>query len=284
MAATHTHTKYSKEETSKYADVYNHKIHYNDVGKGPAFFCFHGGGPGSNAWDNSKHNLDALAEHFRCIVMDMPGYGLSDKDVKRGDEPLDIFCSKIIVGLMDHLGIDKAHLYGSSQFSACCLRVGIDHPDRVGKIIIQASGVGGRNLFTPGQLYGGKLLGVVAANPTRENMSLLMHEFIPNDELCTDEVIDARLEAALIPGHLAGRAKMPASSNSNLGPIIGKLKAPVLAVYGHMDRVVGWESALSALATIPDVRIHVWGGGVGHFVEYEKAEEFNRLVIGFLTD
>ena len=107
--------------TDRYADVYNHKIHYNDVGQGPALFCFHGGGPGSNAWDNTKHNLDALAEHFRCIIMDMPGYGLSDKDVKR-DEPLDIFCSKIILGLVDHLGIDKTHLYGSSQFSACCLR------------------------------------------------------------------------------------------------------------------------------------------------------------------
>ena len=115
MAIAHHHlTKYSKEETDRYADVYNHKIHYNDVGQGPAFFCFHGGGPGANAWDNTKHNLDALAEHFRCIIMDMPGYGLSDKDVKRGDEPLDIFCSKIILGLMDHLVIDKAHLYAKA--------------------------------------------------------------------------------------------------------------------------------------------------------------------------
>jgi hypothetical protein len=40
---------------------------------------------------------------------------------------------------------------------------------------------------------------------------------------------------------------------------------------------------VSALAMIPDVRIHIWGGGTGHFVEYEKPEEFNRLVIGFLT-
>ncbi len=185
MAIAHHHlTKYSKEETDRYADVYNHKIHYNDVGSGPALFCFHGGGPGSNAWDNTKHNLDDLAEHFRCIIMDMPGYGQSDKDVKRGDEPLDIFCAKVILGLMDHLGIDKAHLYGSSQFSACCLRFGIENPERTGKIVIQASGVGGRSYFTPGQTFGGKMLGVTAANPTRENMATLMHEFIPRDE-CT---------------------------------------------------------------------------------------------------
>ena len=282
-AVTQHHTKYRKEESDRYADAYNHRIHYNDVGNGPALFCFHGGGPGSNAWDNTQHNLDALAERFRCIIMDFPGYGLSDKDVKRGDEPLDIFCAKVILGLMDHLGIDKAHLYGSSQFSAACLRFGIEYPDRVGKIIIQASGVGGRPYFTPGQTYGGQMLGVTAANPTRENMAKLMHEFIPREEWCTDEVIDTRLEAALIPGHLAARSKMSASANSNLGPVINRLKAPVLAVYGHHDRVVPWEGALSALAMIPDVRIHVWGGGVGHFVEYEKAEEFNRLVIGFLT-
>jgi pimeloyl-ACP methyl ester carboxylesterase len=282
--AVHYGTKYSKTETEHYADVNGHKIHYNDVGQGPAFFCFHGGGPGANAWDNTKHNLDELAEHFRCIIMDMPGYGYSDKDIKRGYTPLDIFCAEIVKGLMDHLGIDKAHLYGSSQFSPCCLRFGIEYPDRVGKIVIQASGLGGRgNYFAPGPLFGQRMLNVVAQNPTRENVATLMHEFIPKDELCTDEMIDMRLEAALIPGHIAGRAKMPAQANSNLAPIIDKLKAPVLVVWGHQDRVVPWEGALSALAGIPDVRIHIWGGGTGHFVEYEKPEEFNRLVIGFLS-
>jgi pimeloyl-ACP methyl ester carboxylesterase len=282
--AEHHGTKYSKEETSHFVDVLGQKIHYNDVGHGPAFFCFHGGGPGANAWDNTKHNLDALAEHYRCIVMDMPGYGGSDKDVKRGDTPLDVFCAEIIKGLMDLLGIDKAHLYGSSQFSPCCLRFGIEYPDRVGKIVIQASGLsGGRNFFAPGPLYGQRMLNVVAQNPTRENVATLMHEFIPKDELCTDEMIDMRFQAVQIPGHIAGRAKMPAASNSNLAPIINKLKAPVLVVWGHQDRVVPWEGALSALAAIPDVRIHIWGGGTGHFVEYEKPEEFNALVIGFLN-
>jgi 4,5:9,10-diseco-3-hydroxy-5,9,17-trioxoandrosta-1(10),2-diene-4-oate hydrolase len=282
--AAHHYTKYSKEETDRYAEVNGQKIHYNEAGQGPALLCFHGGGPGSNAWDNTKHNLDALAQHFRCILMDMPGYGLSDKNVNRGDTPLDIFCAKIILGLMDELDIERAHLYGSSQFVPATLRFGIEYPDRVGRIIAQASGVArGANYFTPGPTEGGKMLGVTAQNPTRENMAKLMSEFIPKKEFCTDEVIDTRLAAALIPGHLEGRAKMPAAANSNLQPIIGQLKAPVLVVWGHQDRVVPWEGALSALALIPDVRIHIWGGGTGHFVEYEQAEEFNRLVIGFLT-
>jgi 4,5:9,10-diseco-3-hydroxy-5,9,17-trioxoandrosta-1(10),2-diene-4-oate hydrolase len=87
MAAVHHGTRYSKEATDRYVDVDGIKIHYNEAGEGPALFCFHGGGPGANAWDNSKHNLDELAEHFRCILMDMPGYGLSDKTAKTGDTP-----------------------------------------------------------------------------------------------------------------------------------------------------------------------------------------------------
>ena len=51
------------------------KIHYNEAGSGPALICTHGGGPGANAWDNTKYAFDALAEHFRTILMDLPGLG-----------------------------------------------------------------------------------------------------------------------------------------------------------------------------------------------------------------
>lgn len=276
-------TRYSREETDRYQEINGIQIHYNEAGEGPALFCFHGGGPGANAWDNTKHNLDALAEHFHCILMDMPGYGYSDKNAKLNGTALDVFCAGLVRDLMDIKGIDRAHFYGSSQFSATCLRFGIEYPDRVGKIVIQASGVGRASFFTPAPAEGIKALGAFAENPIRENMERMMHLFIPKDELCTEEMIEARFQAALIPGHLAGRREMAASKNSDIARDIQRLRAPVLVVWGHHDRMVPWEGALSALAMIPDVRIHIWGGGTGHFVEYEKPEEFNRLVIGFLT-
>src|SRR5581483_8902045 len=117
-------TKYDKTETEHYADVSNHKIHYNDVGKGPALFCFHGGGPGANAWDNTKHNLDALADHFHLVLMDLPGYGLSDKEAKLNGEPLDFFWSRCVKEVADQLGIQRASLYASSQSNATAVRFG----------------------------------------------------------------------------------------------------------------------------------------------------------------
>jgi pimeloyl-ACP methyl ester carboxylesterase len=88
----------------------------------------------------------------------------------------------------------------------------------------------------------------------------------------------------MIPGHLEARAKIQTVRNSDLRAEIGRLRAPVLVVWGHQDRMVPMEGSLNALASIPNVRIHLWGGGTGHFVEYEHADEFNSLVIDFLLN
>ena len=281
MATEHTITK---EATDRYADLNGLTIHYNEVGEGPTLMCFHGGGPGANAWDNTKHNLDGLSQQFHMMLVDMPGYGGSDKNANLGDDSLDVFCARMLRDLLDQKGIERAHLYASSQSGPTALRFGIEYPDRVGKIIMQASGAGGGPLmFSPSPAEGIKSLGVFAQDPSRENMERMMHLFIPKDELCTEEMIEARYQAALIPGHLEARQRMGSSRNSDLSSEIRRLEAPVLVVWGHQDRMVPVEGAFKALAAIPDVRVHLWGGGTGHFVEYEHVGEFNRLVIDFLT-
>lgn len=271
------------EESNRFAVVNGVRLHYNEAGSGPVLFGFHGGGPGANAWDNTRHNLDALAQHFHVILMDLPGFGHSDKQAApREGESLDQFCARLVKEFMDQQGIDRAHLYGSSQSGPSTLRFGIEYPERIGKIVLQAASPGGLNLFTPSPPDGIKALGAFQQEPTRENMERMMHLFIPRAELCTEELIEARFKAAMIPGHLEARGRRQAG-NADLRPIIGRLKAPVLVVWGHQDRMVPMEGALTDLAYIPDVRVHIWGGGSGHFIAYEHADEFSRLVIDCLT-
>ena len=279
-----TKTKISKEETDRFTEVNGVKIHYNEAGTGPALFTFHGGGPGASAWGNTRHVLPQLSEHFRCILMDLPAYGESDKTMKLGDEPLDVNWAKCVIGLMDQLGIDKAHLYTSSQSGAMSIRMGLDYPDRVGKIIFQSSGVGGGPLmFGASPPEGIKSLAKYANDPTRDNMKYMMQLFIPKAELCTDEMIDGRFNSAQREGHLEARREFSASKNSDLSGRIKELKTPVLIVWGHQDYMVPVEGAFKALAQIPNARLHIWGGGAGHFVAYEYPDEFSRLVIDFLT-
>ncbi|MFD1237426.1 alpha/beta fold hydrolase [Pseudonocardia benzenivorans] len=160
--------KLTKEETDRFADVGGIRIHYNEAGSGPVLICTHGGGPGANAWDNTRWAFDALAEHFRVILMDMPGFGESEKGVTRHGVPVDFFCARLQRDLMDRLGIERSHLYGSSAFSPAALRFGLEYPERVGKIVIQAYAPG----HEPGLTEGIRSLVDFAADPHHANSDL----------------------------------------------------------------------------------------------------------------
>ncbi len=270
----------TKEQTDHFAEVNGIRIHYNEAGGGPALICTHGGGPGANAWDNTKWCFETLAQHFRVILMDMPGFGESQKHVSRGGEPMDYFCARLTRDFMDELGIERAHLYGSSAFSPTALRFGIEYPDRVGKIVIQSYAPGAPHHQTEGL----QSLATFAQAPTRANMERMIELFVPRAELRPPEFVEARLQAALIPGHLESRREFAAASNSpTLAEDVRRLQAPVLIVWGNEDKMIPVADVLEGLRCIPNVRAHIWGGNSGHFVAYEHADEFARLLIDFFT-
>jgi pimeloyl-ACP methyl ester carboxylesterase len=271
----------SKEETDRFAEVNGIRLHYNEAGSGPALICTHGGGPGANAWDNSKYVFDELSQQFRTILLDLPGYGESEKGVSRNGVPMDIFVAELLRDLMDVLGIDRAHQYGSSQFAPACLRFGIEYPGRVGKIVVQSSEFGPHE---PGEPRPGiKALINFAQNPTRENMDTVFRHFTPREEYRAPEVVDARFATALTPGHLESRKEMPNASNSDLTAELARLQTEVLYVCGNEDGMIPVETALDALKLIPRSRAVIWGDRSGHFVIAEHGSEYARIVIDFLT-
>jgi pimeloyl-ACP methyl ester carboxylesterase len=63
---------------------------------------------------------------------------------------------------------------------------------------------------------------------------------------------------------------------------IAALPHRTLVVHGREDRVIPLENALALLRLVPDARLHVFGR-CGHWTQIEHAEEFNHLVLDFLT-
>jgi 4,5:9,10-diseco-3-hydroxy-5,9,17-trioxoandrosta-1(10),2-diene-4-oate hydrolase len=270
----------SKAETDRFVDVGGIRLHYNEAGSGPALICTHGGGPGANAWDNTRHVFKPLSEHFRTILLDMPGYGESQMGVSREGVPMDIFVARLLRDFMDALGIDRAHQYGSSQFANASLRFGIEYPERTGKIILQSTEIGPHT----GELSDGiKSLVRFAGEPTIENMELMQSYFTPREEFRGPDVIKNRFERALVPGHLASRKEMPNASNSDLTSEVQRLQAEVLIVWGNEDGMIPVPAALELLKIIPRSRAVIWGDRSGHFVIAEHGQEFARIITDFLT-
>ncbi|CQD12662.1 2-hydroxy-6-oxo-6-phenylhexa-2,4-dienoate hydrolase [Mycolicibacterium conceptionense] len=120
------------------ATIVGRPIFYVEAGAGPVVVMLHGGGPGASGVSNYGRNIDALAAHFRVIVPDMPGYGRSAKGVDK-DDPFG-FLADMIRGLLDELGVETAHLIGNSYGGAAALRLALDTPHRVGKLVLMGPG------------------------------------------------------------------------------------------------------------------------------------------------
>ena len=53
-------------------------LRYHETGQGPPLLLLHGSGPGVTGWRNFRGILGTFAQHFRCLILEFPGFGVSD--------------------------------------------------------------------------------------------------------------------------------------------------------------------------------------------------------------
>lgn len=96
----------------------------------PALVLLHGTG---GHWETFAANLGPLSEHFRCVSLDMVGNGFSEKP----DRPYEVAgYVDHVFSLLDHLGIGKAALMGTSLGAWVAARAALTHADRVTALIL----------------------------------------------------------------------------------------------------------------------------------------------------
>jgi 4,5:9,10-diseco-3-hydroxy-5,9,17-trioxoandrosta-1(10),2-diene-4-oate hydrolase len=99
----------------------------------------HGGGPGATGASNYARNIDAFASAgYRVLVPDMPGYGRSSKELDHSDPFGDL--ALFVRALLDAHEVEKAHVVGNSYGGAAALRLALDRPDRVARLVLMGPG------------------------------------------------------------------------------------------------------------------------------------------------
>ena len=272
-------------------------IHYHDAGPADPdadghlpVVLLHGGGPGATAWSNFGRNVGVLARRFRVLAVDQPGFGRSDK----WDEHPQYFThsSGGLAGLLDELGVEKAHLVGNSLGGGTAVRFALRYPKRVGRLVLMAPGGLGLNVFAPDPTEGVKRLGAFGAppGPTREKLAEFLRTLVYDKNLVTDELVEERFAAASSAESLRAMAAMGASfmrpddfEDGMLWREAHRLRHHTLLVWGREDRVNPLDGALVALKVLRNAQLHVFAG-CGHWAQLEKFEEFNRLTAAFLAD
>ncbi|MCX6431465.1 MAG: alpha/beta fold hydrolase, partial [Actinobacteria bacterium] len=160
-------------------------------GSGDPVLLLHGSGPGVTAWANWRLTIPVLAEDFTVIAPDIVGFGYTDRpDGVTYD--LETWTAHAI-GVLDALGIDRAHVVGNSFGGALALSLAIRHPERVSRLVLMGS-VGVPFTITQG------LDDVWGYEPSVENMEALLHLFSYDQSLVGPDLGRLRYEASIRPG------------------------------------------------------------------------------------
>ncbi len=283
----------SQESVRKSADVHGIKINYyeagsaTELGGGLPLVMLHGGGPGASSWSNFGPALPGFAEKFRTILIDQPGFGGSDKPEVEGNYYR--HAAKYVIGLLDQLGIDRVHLLGNSLGGGTAMRLALEHPDRVGRLILMGPGGLSLNLFHADPTEGVKRLMEFNMSPTKESLKDFISTMVVNQDLVTDELVEARFADATAPGAREAMMSMGMSfynpesfEDGMLWREAHRLRKHTLLTWGREDRVNPLDGAMVALKLIPKAQLHVFPN-CGHWAQIEAAEEFLEVSAQFLS-
>lgn len=282
-------TRFTEADTSRFIDVQDAdstlKIHYNDVGQGDeVIVMLHGSGPGASGWANFHRNIAPMAQAgYRVILMDCPGWGKSDPIVSLSSRSdLNARCLK---GVLDGLGIEKAHLIGNSMGAHSTTAFALHNPHRIGKLVLMGGGTGGPSLFTPMPAEGIKLIGQLYREPTIENLKKMMAVFVYDSSSLTEDLYQQRLHNMLsrrdhLENFVLSAQRYP-KQFTDYGHRLDEIQAETLIVWGRNDRFVPLDVGLRVLANMPRAGMHIFNQ-CGHWAQWEHAEAFNRLVLDFL--
>lgn len=272
------------EGTSKTVALSHGNLHYHDAGSGPAVVMVHGSGPGVNGWQNFSGNLPHFAKHFRCLIVDLPGYG--DSDVSPGN-PM-VTGPKALAEFIEKLGIGQAGFIGNSLGAIVVAELAASHPEVV-KSQVLIGGIG-LNIFSPFPNEGLNLLVDFTENPTRENLVRWLRSMVYHPETVTEELIESRWERATDPKALAtnrvlySREAMKQMSDSQFDTqpykFLSKIQCPTLLTWGRDDRVSTVDRALLPMRFIKNCELHTFPN-CGHWVMVEAKEAFENVVTAF---
>lgn len=267
-------------------------IAYVDEGEGEQVLLFvHGLGSYLAAWNK---NISVLSNQYRCIAIDLPGYGRSSKAAYPGTMS---FYSSILAEMLQALNIKEVTLVGHSMGAQISLTTALQHPRLVTALVLAAPA--GFEKFTEQDaqvLKSATVPKAVAAAPAEQvkfNVGQNFYEFpddakfMIEDRLAMASTNDFMTYCTVVSNNVRGMLAEPVFNS------LGEIEKPVMVVYGANDALIPnrylhknlttLEVAEAGVDALPNAQLEIIPE-CGHFVPFEKADNFNTIVTGFMSD
>jgi pimeloyl-ACP methyl ester carboxylesterase len=257
-----------------------------EEGAGTPVVLLHGFPDTSALW---RHQVAALTgAGFRTIAPDMRGRGRSD----RPPEVADYALTKIVgdvTGIMDALGVQRAHVVGHEWGAAVAWLVAMLAPTRVDHLVVISVGAPGaagpptlealqkgwyRILFDiPG----------VAEELIQRNDWYLMRTLLEG----SGENFETYIANVSEPGALTAalnwyRANVPVQRLLGPAPPLPPVAAPTMGVFGTADVALTEDAMVKSASKVSGPWRYERLEGIGHFIPLDAADQLNKLLLDFL--
>jgi pimeloyl-ACP methyl ester carboxylesterase len=263
------------------AGVNGGTLQYEIAGEGEPVLLVHGGLADRHLWDDQ---MDALARRYTVIRYDQRGFGESSP--AQGE----ICFYEDIGGMLDALGIEQAVVVGLSLGGRAALDFALAHPERVRALVLSGPGMSGYRFSEDTRSR------IDAADERLESgdipggVELELQLWIDGRDRSPQEVPDdARERTRQMMVRNYQRDAETDMSNVSLReldpPAVGRLRelrVPTLVIVGELDIPDMHDIAGSLAAVGPHVKMAIIPNAA-HHPNMEHAEEFNRIVLDFLS-
>jgi pimeloyl-ACP methyl ester carboxylesterase len=232
----------------------NTRLHVRDSGPkdAPSVVMLHGFGSSLHTWESWAV---ALQSEYRVIRLDLPGSGLSEPD-STGDYS-DVRSVSLLEALMDRLGLDCASFIGNSIGGRIAWRFAARKPQRVQKLVL----ISPDGFASAGFAYGKK----PSVPATLELMRYILPKALlrmnlvqayGNPAALTDKIVSRYYDLMLGPRiRDAMIERMKQTVLEDPEPLLRRIKAPTLLVWGEKDALIPFRNADDYLRNLPDARL-----------------------------
>lgn len=236
-------------------------------------------GLGSNA-DHWYPQLPAFAASFRVVSYDNRGIGRSDKP----DAPFTIATmAEDLAGIMDAIGIPKAHIMGLSMGGMVAQEFALRFPHKVHGLVLACTHCGGEAVVPASDEIMALFSEFIeTANPEagREaGKCLFAEETFSNAPELVQEY--QRISARFPPGAEVLRGQSAAVKGHDTWERLHKIEAPTLVITGAEDVLIVPENSRILADRIPEAQLCVIPRG-GHQFLVEQADAANEAILQFL--
>jgi 3-oxoadipate enol-lactonase len=252
------------------------RIYYEAAGSGDPLLLIHGQASDSHAWDPVR---DDFAARHRVIVYDHRGTGESDRPAHTPYTTRGFAADA--VAILDHMGVERAHAYGTSMGGRITQWLGIDHGSRMGALVLGCT--------TPGDIWGVARSAEVDAafrekDPARR-IELLFGEMFTPAFAQREPALARRTRANMIGRSLPTELlamHYQCSQGHDAWAELPRIKNPVLVIHGSEDRVNPTANAQLLVERIPGAELHLVEGA-RHGYQIECRAEATPVVLDFLA-